>query len=56
MSIPKIWSEFYKCWDYRKKLNFGGDYRILASIFSFIGSWTVALALFEDFEDFLNNN
>ncbi|MFX1293336.1 MAG: hypothetical protein ACFFD2_00560 [Promethearchaeota archaeon] len=47
--LSRIYPKFYNSWDYRKKLSLGGDYRILSGIFSFIGSWTVALALIEDF-------
>lgn len=54
--LSRLWPKFHQSWDYRKKISLGGDHRILAGVFSFISSWTTALACIEDFQDFLKNN
>ncbi|MHA1649293.1 MAG: hypothetical protein ACTSYB_03785, partial [Candidatus Helarchaeota archaeon] len=50
--LSRLWSKFYQCWDYRRKISIGGEHRIFAGLLSSIGSWTVALATIEDFIEF----
>jgi len=54
--LSRIWPKFYHSWDYRKEMSLGGDFRVLAGLFSSIGSWSVALASIEDFHEFLVSN
>lgn len=50
-NLSKIHSSFHMSWDRRRK-NYGGDFRFLEDILSSIGSWTVALAMLEDYHDY----
>jgi len=49
-ALSKFSPKFYTLWERRQKLSIGGDYQILDALLSLIGSWTVALALIEDFQ------
>jgi hypothetical protein len=47
--MAKVYPQFYKSWERRTKISFGGDHQIFEEVLSTIGSWTVALATIEDF-------
>jgi len=49
-ALSKCSPSFSISWDGRQKLSIGGDNQVLDALLSRIGSWTVALALLEDFQ------
>ena len=53
--LSKMYPQFHKTWDRRRKLSLGGDYRIFDEMLSTISSWSAALATLEDFFTLIEN-
>jgi hypothetical protein len=52
--LSKLYPRFSLTWVRRRKLSIGGDHQILNGLLTTIGSWTVALALLEDFRELVS--
>ncbi|NHI93219.1 MAG: hypothetical protein EAX96_12015 [Candidatus Lokiarchaeota archaeon] len=48
--MSRVSLKFNETWDRRVNSKKGGENQVLESLLSFIGSWSAALALIEDFE------
>jgi len=52
--LSKLYPRFSLTWMRRRKESIGGDPQILNGLLTTIGSWTVALALLEDFRELIS--
>lgn len=52
--LMRVYTRFSTSWERRRALIFGGDYRVLAGILSSIRSWSVALAVLEEFQELVD--